>query len=481
MPSPLYRLGFSTLEQETRLNQLPIQGHIPPWLTGTLVRNGPAKFEVGAQHYNHWFDGLAMLHTFSFQGGRVSYANRFLESQSFMEAREHGKISRGEFGTNPGRSLLGRVMALFSPRTTDNAAVSINMVANEYIALTETPVPLIFDPATLRTLGAFHYDDPLKGQLSTAHPHFDFVRNQYFNYCTQLSRKSTYHLFSIAAQSRRRQLVSSIAVDTPAYMHSFGMTQRYVILAEFPLVVRPLALRLSGKPFIENFQWQPQRGTRFRVISKDDGHVVATCESEAFFAFHHVNAFEQGDDIVVDLIAYPDATIIDALYLDKLRRGRADLATGQLRRYCLRLTGGDSAYETLSEETLEFPRIHYKACNANPYRYLFATGNRLPHNFHDQLVKIDVQDRTSQSWFEQGCYPGEPVFVAAPDTVGEDEGVILSVVLDAQQGSSFLLILEARSFAELARARVPHHIPFGLHGQYFGDPTLSDQRQHLHR
>jgi carotenoid cleavage dioxygenase-like enzyme len=185
-----------------------------------------------------------MLHAFAFQGGHVSYANRFLQSQTCLEAREKGKISRGEFGTDPCRSLFGRVMALFFPRTTDNAAVSINMLADRYVALTEAPLPIMFDPATLHTIGPFHYDSQLKGQLSTA------------------------------AESGRVHIITSLPVDQPAYMHSFGMTRQYVLLAEFPLVVHPLALRLRGKPFIENFQWQPERGTRFRVIRKDDGQVV---------------------------------------------------------------------------------------------------------------------------------------------------------------------------------------------------------------
>ena len=48
----------------------------------------------------------------------------------------------------------------------------------------------------------------------------------------------------------------------------------------------------------------------------------------------------------------------------------------------------------------------------------------------------------------------------------EDGGVVLSVVLDATAGRSFLLVLDAGSFEELARADAPHHIPFGFHGQY---------------
>jgi carotenoid cleavage dioxygenase-like enzyme len=132
-------------------------------------------------------------------------------------------------------------------------------------------------------------------------------------------------------------------------------------------------------------------------------------------------------------------------------------------------------------EAIEFPRLNYRMCNGNPYRYVFGTGNRLPRNFMDQLVTVDVHERTATTWYEPGCYPGEPVFVAAPDARDESDGVILSVVLDGRKGVSFLLVLDANSFAELARAEVPHHIPFGLHGQYFERPGKVDPRRHLHR
>jgi beta,beta-carotene 9',10'-dioxygenase len=59
------------------------------------------------------------------------------------------------------------------------------------------------------------------------------------------------------------------------------------------------------------------------------------------------------------------------------------------------------------------------------------------------------------------------VFVRRPDGSAEDDGVVLSVVLDSSAGRSFLLVLDAGSFEELARAEAPHHIPFGFHGQYF--------------
>ncbi|MEO1439529.1 MAG: carotenoid oxygenase family protein, partial [Chloroflexota bacterium] len=73
----------------------------------------------------------------------------------------------------------------------------------------------------------------------------------------------------------------------------------------------------------------------------------------------------------------------------------------------------------------------------------------------------------SKIWRQENTYPGEPVFIAAPDAATEDDGVLLSVVLDAQTGTSFLVVLNAADLTELARASVPHHIPFGFHGQFF--------------
>ena len=46
-------------------------------------------------------------------------------------------------------------------------------------------------------------------------------------------------------------------------MHSFGLTERWLVLAEFPFVVNPLALAFSGRPYIENYRWKPELGTRF--------------------------------------------------------------------------------------------------------------------------------------------------------------------------------------------------------------------------
>ncbi|RWN36958.1 carotenoid oxygenase family protein [Mesorhizobium sp.] len=472
-----YALGFTTLEQEVDQLPLQVEGELPAWLTGSLIRTGPAKFEVGRQAYTHWFDGLAMLHAFDFSDGTVRYSNRFIRSQSYCETMEKGRIARGEFMTDPCRTLFGRVMAIFNPKLTDNANVNVSVLAGEIVALTETPMPIRFDPHTLKTHGRLQFSRAIKGQISTAHPHSDGQRG--YSYVIEMGRRSTYRLF--VDERGVQRVLAELPVDRPSYMHSFGMSERYLVLTEFPLRVNPLKLAFSGKPFITNYRWQPEFGTVFTVIDKSTGAVVARARASSCFCFHHVNAFEADGALLVDLLAYPDATIIDELRLDRLRAGARVNPTSTLARYRIPLEGNPSATieiepEPLCDTRIELPRIDYSRRAGRSYRCVWGAGQSEPDSFLDTIAKVELSataPATVTTWAEPGCYAGEPVYVARPAGAEEDDGVLLSVVLDVGAGTSFLLVLDAATLAERARASVPHHIPFGFHGNYFAPPDRS--------
>ena len=451
-----FALGLQSLESERRIEALP-------WLSGTLLRNGPARFEVGRDNYRHWFDGLAMLHRFTFAAGGVSYANRFLRSKRFAAAERAGHIVGGEFGTVAQLTFADRLRAPFGNGLTDNANVNIVPFRDGYLALTETPGPVAFDGETLETRGTAKYDDALSAPLMTAHTHHDPARRATFNVVIEMGRKSRYSVVRIPDGTLRRTVIASIAVDEPAYLHAFSTTARYVIIAEYPLVVRPLDLLFGRKPFIENYRWKPDRATRFHVVDKDTGASAGVYETAAFFAFHHINAYDDGAAVVIDICAYDDHAIISDFTLDRLRAG-AGVSRPSVRRY--RLIPGRSAaeVETISEVSLELPRVA-PLREAGPYRfaYGFAGAAERPE-FSDRIVKVDLASGSVSSWSQTRSYPGEPVFVARPGGTDEDDGVLLSVVLDAAAGSSYVVVLDARTLEECARAAVPHHIPFGFHG-----------------
>lgn len=460
-PAPL--LGFTTLHDEVELEELPLTGELPQWLEGSLVRTGPARWEVGERRLRHWFDGLAMLHRFGISDGRVSYTNRYLQSRAYRHACEHGEIGYPEFATDPCRSIFQRVQTLFGgPEFGDNGNVNVARLGERHVAMTESPLPVEFDPATLQAAVVAPFRIP--GQLSTAHPHLDRESGGMLNYAARLGPRSSYRFFCLAPGESEPRVIGSVPVREPAYMHSFGLTPRWLVLAEFPLLVRPLSLALSGRPYIENYRWRPERGTRFTLVDRRTGQARAGFRTDACFAFHHVNAYDSGGEVVVDMCAYPDAQIVEDLYLERLRGG-TQLPRAELRRFRLQLEDGTVRGERLCAGDIELPRINYGRCNERAYRHVW--GNCVGESgFLEGVVKMDTRTGASFHWSSPGCYAGEPVFVESPQAQDEDDGVVLSVVLDEGDGRSFLLVLDATDLREIARASLPHHVPFGFHGQF---------------
>lgn len=457
-----FAAGFDSLEDEVVVESLAVTGAIPEWLGGSLVRTGPAKWDVGEGTLNHWFDGLAMLHRFGFANGNVSYASRFLQTNAYRSARERGEISLSEFGTDPCRSLYQRVVSMFSPALSDNANVNLVELGKRFIAMTETPIPVQFDAETLETVGVA-YEVP--GVLTTAHPHLDRASGGLLNYAAALGPRNEYRFFRLGPQeSAEPEVIAKLRTREPAYMHSFGLTERWIVLAEFPFVVNPLRLALGKRPYIQNYRWKPELGTRFTLIDRADGRSVGPFATDACFGFHHVNAYDDGDEVVADICTFRDATVVEDLYLERLRAGKP-IAKPSLRRFRISPQRGEVSSETLIDRALELPRINYGRCHERPYRYAWGVEPG-ESGWFDTIVKADVEARSTSTWSEPGCYPGEPVFVAEPRAEEEDAGVLLSIVLDSARGTSILLILDAGTLDELARAEAPHTIPFGFHGQY---------------
>ena len=458
------------LQEEVENVALKTTGIIPTWLSGTLIRNGPVTVSVNGHRNGHWFDGLAMLHAFSFHEGEVRYSNRFLQSDAYHTVFDEGSLNYDGFASDPCRSLFMQFLTFLIPSShpaIQNANVNVAKLADEYVALTEVPLPVRFNRKTLETLGVLDYQDALPKNKcwESAHPHYDVDRKRTLNYLIQYGRTSYYTLYGLEEGSNQRKIIAEVPVEEPAYMHSFAVTENYIILTEFPFVVKPLDLILQKQAFIKNFTWLPEKGTRFIVINKQDGKIVGQYITKPFFAFHHANAFEKEGIIHLDIVTYKDAGIItgDNLHVNSDQASRHG-PESQLQRFSLSLKNGEITSDVLLPKSNEFPRIN-EQLDGKPYRYLYVAG--LGDENEDGLYKVNTTTKEVFKWSEKACSTGEPVFVPTPGALDEDDGVVLALVLDHQRNDSFLLILDGKSFKELGRARAPHLIPPGLHGQYF--------------
>jgi beta-carotene 15,15'-monooxygenase len=522
------RLGFHSLRSEVSTT-LTVSGTLPSWLSGSLVRNGPGAFELGGATVDHWFDGLAMVRRFAFEDGRVRYRNRFLRSDTYWRARA-GRFDGG-FATGTS-TLRDRLVGVLLGSGYDNANVTVERVGDRYLALTETPERVEIDPRTLATIGPARYEGSApSGQVSCAHVRRDPATDAVVGLDTAFGRSNTYHVYESHAPDDRRH-VSTVPVDRPAYMHSFALTPSYVVLTEFPFTLDPTTFLSPGRidGFVDAYDWQPGRGTRFTVVDRASGEVLARPTTDAFFGFHHVNAYETGldgasgdatgrdragvgdgdgrttgGDVVIHLETVPDAESIGALGLDRLRAGAVDAVSGRIERF--RLSDPAAGVVRIDREMVYDDGTALPTAARSrwlrPHRYVYAQSTGQPvTDWPRGILKLDVETGDVREFDEEdyraagrdgdgpaggrdvaaagggAVYFGEPIFVPRPGSEAgdddasaggdrEDDGVLVSVALDVAAGRSVLVVIDATTMSELARAPLPHALPFGFHGRWF--------------
>ncbi|MFT7818525.1 beta,beta-carotene 9',10'-oxygenase-like isoform X2 [Arapaima gigas] len=501
-----------------------VRGCIPSWIEGSFLRNGPGKFEFGNHKYNHWFDGMALLHQFRIQNGQVSYRSRFLRSDSYRANSEHDRIVVSEFGTmavpDPCKNFFQRFLSRFEmPKPTDNASVSIVKYNGDYYVSTETNFMHRVDPESLESTEKVDWSKFIAVNGATAHPHYDPDGTAY-NMGNSYTKKGAFYNIICVSPERvgpgetleGAKIVCSIPPlnkSKPSYYHSFAMSENFVVFVEQPIkmdLLKILTCKLQGKGMSEGIYWDPQQDTIFHVVNKHTGKPSAVkYYTKPLSTFHQINAFEEDGFLMVDLCCADDGSAINNFLIQNLRSsGEAldemynSMSPTFPRRFVLPLnvdegtpreqnlnTRPDSpataikiskdkvycTHEDLHGEDLQmyggldFPHINYAKYNTRPYRYFYGCGFR--HLVGDSLLKMDLQGKQLKVWHQPGLYPSEPIFVPSPGATDEDDGVILSVVITpTQEKSTFLLVLDARTFEELGRAEVPVNIPYGFHGAF---------------
>eukprot|EP00008_Paramoeba_atlantica_P015107 CAMPEP_0201492540 /NCGR_PEP_ID=MMETSP0151_2-20130828/33565_1 /ASSEMBLY_ACC=CAM_ASM_000257 /TAXON_ID=200890 /ORGANISM="Paramoeba atlantica, Strain 621/1 / CCAP 1560/9" /LENGTH=502 /DNA_ID=CAMNT_0047879405 /DNA_START=396 /DNA_END=1904 /DNA_ORIENTATION=- len=490
---------------------LPVDGTFPEWIEGTLYRGGPGSFSVerengGTKYYSHWFDGLSVMNSFKIHEGKVTYRRTDHAQKVRKYIAAHG-TSLIQFGEDPCFSTFRSIQSVFSlspidyrdPDTNEmlrNVNVTIKKIGGKLYSMTDSPNAYVFDSESLERFPVetmdVAFDNPkLKGSLSASHGHHDPHTKEYINFIYDF-KSGLYTIFKIKDVENQGKgeeeeekgasgepiIIGSVRAK-PSYLHSTCLTENFFILVLWPMAINPLKL-LWSQSVVGSMTWSPSRQTEIYVISRETGNVQATFTTEPFFCFHTINAYEMPmtKEISIHLISYPDGDVIDGLRLDNLREGK-NPPLGHVSRIVLPCpTRSDLSpkmsvpFETISDVGIELPRIDPRLSTKN---FNFVYGVSCENHGFDSIVKLNVKTGEVVRWSGQDVYfPGEPIFLPSPSSTEEDEGVVLTIVLDTVHKNSFLLCLNAVDLTEIGRASCFDHISFGFHGNFYGSSMNTD-------
>lgn len=463
---------------------------------------------------------------------KVSYNSRRSMDSLIEHMRETGNMSNFTFGQkrDPCQSFFQKVMTTFRPMENmpidgkpdaNNICVSMavnmpgipplpgsnhsNSAIKTLVNKTDANAYQYLDPETLEPAGITNQTvlhPSLTGQLAATHAKTDPKTGDLYNYNMEISRKSTYRIFCVSASTGNTTILATITDAPPAYIHSLFITETTVILCIWGSRFSYNGLSvLYNRNVVDSLSpTDPSKPCLWYVIDRTLAQrgVLAIYTCPPFFSFHTINAYETLDSttgaksITADLVTYPDLSVLKRFYYTNLLSNSPDavsyLSSPQnissqpsISRYILPSIPSEALPRSQRQAAIhewtapldhsaELPAIN-PLYLTKPHRYIYGVSYNNGHStFLSTLVKFDCQTQTSITWEKQGHSPGEPIFVPKPEGTEEDEGVLLSVVLDGYAERSYLLVLDARTLKEVGRAELPAGgiVGLGFHGVFAG-------------
>ena len=460
--NPYLEGPYAPTREELTLTDLEVDGEIPDDLNGVYVRNGPNPQLDPAGRY-HWFDGDGMVHALHIADGKAAYRNRWVRTEAF--GREHAA----------GRPLWKGIMEPPSgnpPGEPEKDTANTDLIFHNKRLLAlwyRAGKPYALDPVTLETLGAEDFDATLRCEVS-AHAKVDERTGELFFF--DYGVKPPYMRYGVVGPEGAVRHFVGIDLPGPRLPHDMAITRNHAILMDLPLIADPVAAR-AGR---FRLHFERELPSRFGVIPRyGDAGSIRWFEAAPCFIYHSVNAWETGDEIVLDVcrVKQPEPrSDLDGPLAQMLSYLRLD---AHMHRYRFDLRSGRTTEETIDDDNSEFPSINLG---------MVGERTRYAYNMHispektllfDGVMKYDVESgRATTHWFGDGRSGSEAPFAPRPGASAEDDGFLLSYVYDERDGRSEVEVLDATDLAAgpLCSIRLPVRVPLGFHATWIPGERL---------
>jgi carotenoid cleavage dioxygenase len=217
--------------------------------------------------------------------------------------------------------------------------------------------------------------------------------------------------------------------------------------------------RASALPY----RWDDSYPARIGILSREgDGTDVRWFDVEPCYVFHPLNAYEDGDSIVLDVVRHP--RMFDAVTTGP------DEGPPTLERWTVDLLAGKVREERVDDRPQEFPRIDDRLVGRR-HRYGYSVGFATDEGGDAVLRHDRVSGEQCSRAFGAGHSAGELTFVPSTPDAAEDDGVLVGYVTDLAADRTDLVVLDAQTLADVARVHLPVRVPAGFHGNWL--PTAN--------
>jgi carotenoid cleavage dioxygenase len=465
---PMLTGTMAPIFKEAVLTDLPVEGEIPEDLNGVYLRNGPnPRFEPKGMH--HYFDGDGMLHAGEFRNGRFTYRNKWVRTEGWKKNDE--TQSENHWGV--------MLSVKDSPDKPMNDASNTDVIGFRGYAVTNwylAGTPYLIDPITLETVRSAPEMVSGPGNGMSAHCKVDEHTGElvFFDYFSE----APYMTYGVV--NADGELIHHVPVELPGdrLMHDMAMTANYSILHDVPVYHCEEAQK-AGRHKILFDSGLP---IRFAVIPRKGApEDVKWFSFSSCFMYHVVNAWDDGDEVVMIACRYmpalnEDGTIdehrtakmIGGLEMDaRLWRYRMNLKTGETHEECLN-----------TELNIEFPSVN--SLYAGRYSKWGYFVDHDPKRLRwTGICKMNTDTGECDGAWTDGhddCWYGEPWFAPADNATSEDHGYVVTFCWNERTKQQDLQIFDAQNISDgpVARIILPYQLPVGFHSCWMKPSQIND-------
>lgn len=468
---------WTPVREEVDVDELElIEGAIPADIDGIYLRNteNPVHQPLGRYHP---FDGDAMIHQISISGGKASYRNRYVRTSCFEAEQIAGGSLWGGLMDPPGTSKrpgFGAHGGLKDTGSTDIVVHAGTALATFY----QCGEAWQLDPATLDPLGKALWA-PLDGV--SAHPKVDETTGElmFFNY----SVHAPYMHYGVVDRTGRLEHYTPIPLPGPRLPHDMAITANWSILNDMPLFWDEDLLERN----VHAARIHEGLPTRFALIPRHGkAEDIRWFEAEPTYVLHWTNAYEDGDEVVLEgyhqSCPMPDPIEEMGQYSHMMAYVDEHSFRSRLHRWRFNLTTGETREERLGERIVEFGTIN-PDFSMRKSRYVWSTTTRPGWFLFNGYVRHDTRTGEEQIFeLPEGVYASESPMIPRRGGGAEDDGYLVTFLIDENSGTSECAILDASDIAKgpICRLALPHKISSGVHATWVEHSQLRSDRE-FHR